>query len=204
MKGDAGPLVTTRAHLGEGAGGQVGGEGHDTDGKQIHLPDYNRLEPGFARLHPATAARGRRMPAPMNAFIAVLADLCAARPLDEKRLVAPSRRVGNQWLDALARAGRPVLNARVETLRSLAVGLAAPALAGAGLAVAPRRAEHLLVDRALRPLLREGRLPYLSRAKPGAGLAATVLASLAELRLEGVPEERLREGCSRRPPRPPI
>ena len=135
------------------------------------------------------------MLSPMNVFIAALADLCAERPLNEKRLVAPSRRVGNQWLDSLARAGRPVLNARVETLRSLAVGLAAPALAGAGLAVAPRRAELLLVDRILRLLLREGRLAYLSRAKPGAGLAATVLASLAELRLEGVPEERLRAGA---------
>lgn len=130
----------------------------------------------------------------MNTFTAALAAQCAARPLDEKRLVAPSRRVGNQWLDAVARAGQPVLNARVETLRSLAVGLAAPALARAGLAVAPRRAELLLVDRALRGLLREGRLLYLSRAKPGAGLAETVLASLTAMRLEGFPEDRLRPG----------
>ena len=128
----------------------------------------------------------------MNTFIAALAGLCASRPLDEKRLVAPSRRVGNQWLDAAARAGRPMLNVRVETLRSLAVDLAAPALASGGLTVAPHRAEHLLIDRALRTLLREGKLPYLSRAKPGAGLAATVLASLADLRQEGVPEDRLR------------
>ena len=61
----------------------------------------------------------------MNAFTASLAGLCASRPLDEKRLIAPSRRVGNQWLEAAARAGQPVLNVRVETLRSLAVGLAA-------------------------------------------------------------------------------
>jgi ATP-dependent helicase/nuclease subunit B len=130
----------------------------------------------------------------MNTFVAALAALCASRPLDEKRLVAPSRRVGNQWLDAAARAGRPVLNARVETLRSLAVDLAAPALAAGGLTVAPHRAEHLLVDRALRTLLRDGSLLYLSRARPGAGLAATVLASLAAVRQEGVSEERLRAG----------
>jgi ATP-dependent helicase/nuclease subunit B len=130
----------------------------------------------------------------MNAFIAALAGLCASRPLHEKRLVAPSRRVGNQWLDAAARAGQPLLNVRVETLSSLAFGLAAPALADGGLSSAPPRAVQLLIDRTLRTLLRDGRLPYLSRAKPGAGLAATVLATLAELRQGGVPEDRLRKG----------
>ncbi len=130
----------------------------------------------------------------MNTFIAALAAQCASRPIDEKRLIAPSRRVGNQWLDAAARSGRPMLNVRVETLRSLAVDLAAPALARGGLTVAPRRGAQLLIDRVLRALLREGRLPYLSRAKPGAGLAATVLASLAELRQEDIPEENLRKG----------
>ncbi|HWR98683.1 MAG TPA: hypothetical protein VN317_09715, partial [Candidatus Methanoperedens sp.] len=127
----------------------------------------------------------------MNAFVAALADLCAARRLEEKRLIAPSRRVGNQWLDAAARAGRPALNVRVETLRSLAVELAAPLLARDGLAVAPRRAETLLVGRLLRELL-PGKLRYLSAAAPGEGLAATVQASLAELRAHDIPETRLR------------
>ena len=131
----------------------------------------------------------------MNTFITALAGVCASRLLEEKRLVAPSRRVGNQWLDAVARAGQPVLNSRVETLRALAVGLAAPALASGGLTVAPRRAEQILADRVLRTQLREGRLPYLGRAKPGAGLAATVLASLAAIRQEGVPEDRLGTGA---------
>lgn len=130
----------------------------------------------------------------MNTFIAALAGLCASHPLDEKRLVAPSRRVGHQWLAAAARAGQPLLNVRVETLSSLAFGLAAPALADGGLSSAPPRAVQLLIDRTLRTLLREGKLSYLSRAKPGAGLAATVLATLTELRQEGVPEDRLRRG----------
>jgi ATP-dependent helicase/nuclease subunit B len=133
------------------------------------------------------------MPPTMNAFITALGGLCAAQPLDEKRLVAPSRRVGNQWLEAAARAGHPALNVRVETLRSLAVELAAPELAGARLAVAPRRAEQILVDRALRTLLPE-KLGYLRTAAPGAGLAAAVLKTLADLRLEGVPAARLRKG----------
>ena len=130
----------------------------------------------------------------MNTFVAALVGLSAAHPLDEKRLVAPSRRVGNQWLDAAARAGHPVLNVRVETLRSLAVDLAAPALAAGGLAVAPRRAELLLVDRLLQTLLREGKLHYLCTAAPGDGLTAAVLKSLAALRQQEVPGGRLRQG----------
>src|SRR5512134_3184816 len=105
----------------------------------------------------------------MNTFVAALADLCAARRFEEKRLVAPSRRIGNQWLDAAVRAGRPLLNVRVETLRSLAVELAAPLLAREGLGVAPRRAELLLADRVLRALLPQ-KLGYLRSAAPGAGL----------------------------------
>jgi ATP-dependent helicase/nuclease subunit B len=134
-----------------------------------------------------------KMPTSMNVFIAALAGLCAGQPLAEKRLIAPSRRVGNQWLDVVARAGRAVLNVRVETLRSLAVELAAPALAQAGRAVAPRRAELILTDRALRTLLPE-KLTYLRAAAPGAGLSATVLRSVVDLRLEGVPAARLRKG----------
>ncbi|HEY5998231.1 MAG TPA: hypothetical protein VI078_02900, partial [bacterium] len=130
----------------------------------------------------------------MNAFVSALAGLCAQRRFEEKRLIAPSRRVGNQWLEAAARAGAPALNVRVETLRSFAVGLAAPALAREGLAVAPRRAEELLVDRLLRELL-PARLRYLRSAAPGPGLAATVLATLAELRVQGVPEGHLRAGA---------
>jgi len=104
----------------------------------------------------------------MNAFVAALAELCATRRFEEKRLIAPSRRVGNQWLDAAARAGRPVLNARVETLFSLAVNLAASLLARDGLSVAPRRAELLLADRTLRTLLPQ-RLGYLSSPPPVPG-----------------------------------
>jgi ATP-dependent helicase/nuclease subunit B len=129
----------------------------------------------------------------MNTFTRGLADLCAQQPAAEKRLLAPSRRVGLQWLDRAALAGRPSLACRVETLRSLALDLAAPALAAAGLALVPRHAAHLLADAALAGL-RPGRLRYLGAAAPGAGLAAALLRTLEALRLEGVPAARLRRG----------
>ena len=117
----------------------------------------------------------------MNAFITALAGLCSEHPLDEKRLVAPSRRIGNQWLDTAARAGHPALNVRVETLRSLAVELAAPALANASLEVAPRRAELILIDSVLRSLLPE-KLTYVRAAGPPPGRRGRAAATPARRR----------------------
>ena len=65
----------------------------------------------------------------MNSFLRSIAKICADHPVAEKRLVSPSRRVGHQWLYRVAREGRPCLNWRIETLRSIVVELAAPAMA---------------------------------------------------------------------------
>ena len=65
----------------------------------------------------------------LNKFIAGLSLIFSERLLTPKLLVAPSMRVGQQWLDAAARAGAPVINARAKTLSRLALDLAAPAMA---------------------------------------------------------------------------
>ena len=64
----------------------------------------------------------------MNVSIltSALKDVCRDRLLDEKWLLAPSRRIGHQWLDVVARAGQPAVNVRIKTIRSLALELAAP------------------------------------------------------------------------------
>lgn len=129
----------------------------------------------------------------VNTLGTALAGLCRDRLLVEKWLLAPTRRIGQQWLEQAVRAGTPALNVRVETLRSMAVNLAAPALAAAGVRIVPRRASLLLMDRLL-AALRSRRLRYLRHAVPGLGLAATALASLESLRLAGVTALRLRRG----------
>jgi len=128
----------------------------------------------------------------MNVLVAALARACADRPFADKRLLAPTLRVGRQWLDAAARAGFPALGCRVETLRSLAVGLAAPELAARGLSLAPRRAALLLAAAAAAAPGR--RLRYLGEAAARTGFPAALLASLTALRLCAVPARRLRRG----------
>jgi len=122
---------------------------------------------------------------PLNRFLEALGALCAERALDEKWLLAPSRRVGRQWLDALARAGRPVLNVRLATLRSLALDLAAPAMAGQGLTLVQGQRLQLIVGRLLLELQHEGS-GYLTRLRPGPGLYRLLAAALTDLRLAGL------------------
>ena len=54
----------------------------------------------------------------MNTLIEHLAEACRDHLLGVKWLIAPSRRVGHQWLDQVARAGAPVVNVHVQTIRA--------------------------------------------------------------------------------------
>ena len=64
-----------------------------------------------------------------------------------KNGATPTLRVGHQWLESVARSGHPVVNARVMTVKSMAVDLAAPELATRRVTLASARASAMLVDR---------------------------------------------------------
>ncbi|NOZ87471.1 MAG: PD-(D/E)XK nuclease family protein [Deltaproteobacteria bacterium] len=63
----------------------------------------------------------------MNLLIRKIAEICSEHRLAEKRLIAPSKRIGRQWLDQVAGSGVPVLNARIETTKSMAMEIIARA-----------------------------------------------------------------------------
>jgi len=127
-----------------------------------------------------------------NGFSRVLAEISADCPVAEKRLLSPSRRVGHQWLYRLARAGTPCLNWRVETLRSIAVELAAPAMARAGVTVASRPAATMLAGEVL--ATQSPRMKYLDGVHGGADLAAALVRTFNAVREEGIDAGRLRSG----------
>ena len=68
----------------------------------------------------------------LNRLASSLQELCAKHPIEEKWLIAQSRRIGQQWLDAVARSGQSVLNARIKTIASMAVDLASPEMERTG------------------------------------------------------------------------
>ena len=72
-------------------------------------------------------------------------------------LVAPSRRVARQWLDAIALGGLPVFNVRATTPRALCYDLAASSLTALGRSVASPRASLVLLEKVLVTAGRRGR-----------------------------------------------
>jgi ATP-dependent helicase/nuclease subunit B len=121
----------------------------------------------------------------MNRLADALTQVCRAHVLAEKWLIAPSLRVGYQWLDAVAFGGQPVLNTRVNTLKGLAIDLAGPVLAERKLTVASARCGAMIVDRIIGQLRLEGHA-FLSRLSSGTGIAQAFHATIDSLRLAGV------------------
>ena len=113
-----------------------------------------------------------------------IAALVCEHVLEEKWLLAPSLRVGFQWLDAVTRSGRPVLNARVKTLAGMALELAAPEMERRGVSLLRGIRAELLVDGVLARLRRKG--GYLARLEAGPGLVRAAAATLRDLRLSGL------------------
>jgi len=128
----------------------------------------------------------------LNAFTHALARLVRRHLLDEKWLLAPSLRVGFQWLDAVTRAGQPVVNVRVRTVRQLAVALAAPGLERQGLELVTRQQQEHLTARVLGRLRHQGE-GYLSSLEPSPGLVRTVRRAMGDLRLAGISARELRD-----------
>jgi RecB family exonuclease len=126
----------------------------------------------------------------LNRLIERLAEVCRQRRLEEKWLLAPSMRIGHQWLACAARAGQPAINVRVKTLKSMVLDLAGPEMAHAGVELASQRAAEILVDRIFRRLGPE-RLRYLGQLRASAGLAETIQRSIQALRLTGLEPDQI-------------
>jgi len=119
-----------------------------------------------------------------NRLASALGHLCGQCILEEKWLLAPSLRVGFQWLDTVTRSGRPVLNLRVKTVAGMALEVAAPEMERRGLSMLRGiRAELLMGELLAR--LREKR-GYLARLENSPGLARVTSATLRDLRLAGL------------------
>ncbi|MCG3149605.1 MAG: ATP-dependent helicase/deoxyribonuclease subunit B [Verrucomicrobiae bacterium] len=125
-----------------------------------------------------------------NTFLTALAAACRREPLAEKWLLCPSRRVGQQWLESLARAGQPVVNVRLHTVATLALELAGADLATAGRQLLTPLGRTVLAAR----LLRELDSHYLGGLQPTWALAERLAGTLHDLRRAGLEPADLDRG----------
>jgi ATP-dependent helicase/nuclease subunit B len=123
-------------------------------------------------------------------WIQQLARTCGERLLDEKWLLAPSLRIGHQWVDAVTRTGQAAVNVRIKTLRSMALELAAPVMAAQNLRLLSGQAGPMLIDRVFRRLQSKG-LAYLGPLRATTGLAEVIHRSIQAIRMAGLGAEQL-------------
>ncbi|MHC4969037.1 MAG: PD-(D/E)XK nuclease family protein [Planctomycetota bacterium] len=123
-----------------------------------------------------------------SVLIEQLADVCASHLLDEKWLVAPSRRIAHQWLDQVSRSVGPVVNVRVKTMRSLALDL----LAGNAPRMISAAATKIVVASAWEQAVAQGD-GYLADVRPTPRLMALVERAVLDLRLAGLQATDLSE-----------
>jgi len=122
-------------------------------------------------------------------FIQNLASICRENLLAEKWLLAPNRRVGNQWVEQVARSGQPAVNLRVTTPLALALQLLSAA--GREVTLVSGQAHELMVDRLWCALKEKQEAPYLATVKTTPGFLSRLAATIADLRRAGVAPDQL-------------
>jgi len=133
-------------------------------------------------------------PVELNQLTHGIRDFCSAHMLEEKWLLAPSRRVGQQWLDSVALSGQPVLNVHVESFETLALlRLAAPEVDRQGLTFVSGIRREVLLSRIFSSIRNPSR-GYLWPLEPSPGLIGTICATIADLRLAGLTAQHMRSG----------
>jgi ATP-dependent helicase/nuclease subunit B len=126
----------------------------------------------------------------MVADTRTLSRICAANVLNAKWLIAPSHRIGHQWIERLVRGGQGVANLHVTTLLGFAMSVAVEELAFRKMALAGSVAGPLVVAQACKRLPADG---YFGRLEPSTSLFALIHESFSSLRLAGTTAHDIKE-----------
>lgn len=124
----------------------------------------------------------------ISIFVDNLADALQSDPLREKVLLAPSRRVGRQWIDRAAARCGGVANVRIADPRRLLLDLAEPDLLANGLRPAAFAEKAALLGRELAAL--SGGDGYFTRLPASLNLVESILRSIEELENTGIADAR--------------
>jgi ATP-dependent helicase/nuclease subunit B len=118
----------------------------------------------------------------ISSLLQPMVQTCREYVLDEKWLLAPSRRVGNQWKDQVNLAGTNTVNLHTETIKSAVLRIVSDELASRGIEFASEVRSGLIVGAILEQLLEAGQLSYLHQVESIDRLAQLVAKSIDDLR----------------------
>ncbi len=125
----------------------------------------------------------------MNRLISSIAENCARYRLQDKTVIAPTLRAGNQWVEQVALSGDPVFNLRVQTLRGLALEFAGPSMAAGGLELLTRLKTDILLAGLWSQIMVEG--GYLGQIEPELVFFRTLSKTITAVRSAGLGPEEL-------------
>lgn len=126
-----------------------------------------------------------------NTLTDSIAKECARRPTEEKWLIAPSLRVGFQWLESVTWDGSTVVNFNVKTFRTLVLELASPTMQSRGLDFLRGVRAELMVEAAFETI-RGTDAGYLSSLELSPGLTRTLHRTVRDLRMAGLTSAEMR------------
>ena len=154
------------------------------------MPEQSRLTAATGGLPGREPPQGNAL---LQAIVAALGAIEAETATPATWVIAPSRRVGNEWLETLVRTGHLVTNVHVTTLSALAFDIVADRLAAEGLMLAPPRAKLVAVERVLAESRDELR-SFTAAAGSTRRLAERLLQSLEALRNAGLSSRDVARG----------
>ncbi|MDX9755179.1 MAG: PD-(D/E)XK nuclease family protein [bacterium] len=125
----------------------------------------------------------------INQLISALTHICQDTFLDEKWLLAPTRRIGMQWIDQICANGQPVVNLRVKTLTGMLLELVSEDLLRLGVRLISSLDGVVILSRLWeRHQAAEG---YLWLLPPSLPLFQKVYSAINAMRMAGVAAEGL-------------
>ena len=123
----------------------------------------------------------------MNTLARAIARFNREYPFSEKWLLAPSLRMGYQWLDTVTAGAQAAVNVRVKTVSKMALDLASGRLAQKGLRPLGGREGVFLTGIIFSRLRAAGKgSGYFLSLEPGPALLSRLYSSLSEIRLAGL------------------
>ncbi|MFH0823224.1 MAG: PD-(D/E)XK nuclease family protein [Pseudomonadota bacterium] len=136
----------------------------------------------------------------MHQVIADLAAVCSEPGLllKEKWLLAPSRRAGYQWIDAVVRTGKNVVNVHPKTMQGMIIDMARPYVTAEGRRMTTTEEAVLIIDNIINRL-RRTEMGYFTRLPATLSLARSIYLSIRDIRQSDVDIDSVETTAFERP-----